>query len=139
MGQTQPFSHDQQKWSTGVSFEITYQARWSTVKIRPLLQDITTRVIDGGVAEYHTSLASASMARGGVGNVARPGNAGAYTHVQNTPSNTWTVNHNLGYFPTINVVDTAGYVVYPVSLRHLSPYQAVLGFEAAMAGTARAV
>lgn len=139
MGQTQPFSHDQQKWSTSVSFEISYQARWSTVKIRPLLQDITTRVLDGGVAEHHEAVATASLSRGGVGVVHRPGSVTGYTHVQNTPSNMWLVNHELGYFPTISVVDTAGYVIYPVSLRHMSPYQAVLGFEANVAGTARAV
>lgn len=38
MGQTLPFEGDQGKWNTTVSLVVQYQARWSTVKIRPKLQ-----------------------------------------------------------------------------------------------------
>ena len=31
-----------------------------------------------------------------------------YTHYQNTPSNVWTINHNLGGNPTAVVKDSAG-------------------------------
>lgn len=35
----------------------------------------------------------------------------SYTHNQNVPSNTWTINHNLGFYPGITVVDSSGNVV----------------------------
>lgn len=32
----------------------------------------------------------------------------AYHHTQNTPSNNWIINHNLGFFPNVTVADSAG-------------------------------
>ena len=32
----------------------------------------------------------------------------AYHHTQNTPSNTWVINHNLSFFPNVTVADSAG-------------------------------
>ncbi len=40
MGQTQPYEADQNKWNTAVSLMVQYQARWTTVKIRPKLQGV---------------------------------------------------------------------------------------------------
>lgn len=37
-----------------------------------------------------------------------PAVSGVYQHNQTHPSATWTVNHNLGYFPNVRVVDTGG-------------------------------
>ena len=33
---------------------------------------------------------------------------GAYVHVQGSASSTWTINHNLGFFPNVEIVDSAG-------------------------------
>lgn len=46
MGQSAPFEQEQGKFSTPVSFEVSYHTQWSTVKIRPLLQSVGVRVID---------------------------------------------------------------------------------------------
>lgn len=46
LGQTAPYSHDQDKFSTPVSFTVVFPVRWSTVKIRPLLAEIVTRAAD---------------------------------------------------------------------------------------------
>lgn len=32
---------------------------------------------------------------------------GNYTHIQSSPSTTWNVTHNLGFFPSVTVVDSA--------------------------------
>lgn len=64
LGQTQPFSHDQTKWATTVAFRLQYQVRWSAVKIRPLLQDISTHITDGTAVARHADVASASLQRG---------------------------------------------------------------------------
>jgi hypothetical protein len=34
-----------------------------------------------------------------------------YTHSQTSSSNTWTVTHNLGRFPSVTVVDTGGTII----------------------------
>lgn len=36
---------------------------------------------------------------------------GFFTFVQGVPSDTWTINHNLGYKPNIVVADSAGTIV----------------------------
>lgn len=33
---------------------------------------------------------------------------GAYEHTQNTPSNEWIIDHNLGFFPSVTVEDSSG-------------------------------
>ena len=42
-----------------------------------------------------------------------PGNAAAtaYVHTQGTPASVWTINHNLGFYPNITTIDSAGTVV----------------------------
>jgi len=64
LGQTQPFTHDQDKWSTTVAFRLQYQVRWSAVKIRPLLQDVSMHVADGTVVARHATAATTSLQRG---------------------------------------------------------------------------
>lgn len=32
----------------------------------------------------------------------------AYHHTQNTPSNTWVINHNLDFYPNVTVADSGG-------------------------------
>jgi hypothetical protein len=49
--------------------------------------------------------------KGDKGDQGDPGPTGAtggtYTHTQALASATWTINHNLGYFPNVTVVDSA--------------------------------
>lgn len=33
---------------------------------------------------------------------------GSYVHTQGTASNTWTIIHNLGFFPNVEIIDSAG-------------------------------
>lgn len=35
----------------------------------------------------------------------------SYVHDQGMPSNTWTIQHNLGFYPNVTVVDSSGTVV----------------------------
>lgn len=37
-----------------------------------------------------------------------PSAAGVYTHNQTHPSATWVINHGLGFFPNVRIVDTGG-------------------------------
>lgn len=67
LGQTAPFEHDQTKFATTISFEFQYQVRWTTVKIRPLLQQINVRVLDNATQEdpsgHFVDIARASYGR----------------------------------------------------------------------------
>jgi pyruvate/oxaloacetate carboxyltransferase len=36
----------------------------------------------------------------------------SYLHVQSTPSAVWTINHNMGKYPSVTVIDSAGSTLY---------------------------
>ena len=60
LGQTAPYIHDQERFATPVTFDVTYTARWSTVKIRPLLAEVAVRM---GSEEEMVAAARASLSR----------------------------------------------------------------------------
>jgi hypothetical protein len=62
--------------------------------------------------------------------------ASAYTHTQSTPSATWTINHNLGYRPSVELL-TVGGVEFDASVVHTSINQTVVEIAMPIAGSAR--
>lgn len=58
-----------------------------------------------------------------------------YLHVQNLASTVWTINHNLGKYPAIDVVDSAGTRVEG-TIEYLSLYVARVTFSSLFGGTA---
>jgi hypothetical protein len=141
LGQTQPFTHDQDKWSTTVAFRLQYQVRWSSLKIRPLLQDISTHLTDGTVVDRHVAVASASLQRGTTLTptaVPPPAARTSYEHSQEEPALSWEVRHGLGVYPAFVVVNAGRFTVAPVSVQHTSRDAAILTFDSPTAGTARA-
>ena len=58
-----------------------------------------------------------------------------YTHTQNSPSATWTINHNLGGNPTAVVLDSAG-TQCEGTFSYPSVNQMVITFTAAFSGVA---
>ena len=71
------------------------------------------------------------------GVVGLPGPAGDkhYTHDQNVPSATWTINHNLNKKPSVTVVDSGGNE-WQTAVEHLSANQCRVTFSAPFAGRA---
>lgn len=63
------------------------------------------------------------------------GTIGTYEYYQPTASDTWTIDHNLGYKPNITVMDSSGEQIVP-DISHTSDDQAVLTFSAPVAGEA---
>lgn len=59
-----------------------------------------------------------------------------YTHTQASAAATWTINHNLGRYPTVDVI--IGGAVVDAAVVHASINQAVVSLNAAFAGIARA-
>ena len=66
-----------------------------------------------------------------------PGPSGAgYTHTQSVASTTWTINHNLGYRPSVELIDAGGNE-FSAEVAHPSLNTAVVTIKVAVAGTAR--
>lgn len=58
-----------------------------------------------------------------------------HTHTQGTVSSAWTINHNLGGFPSVSVVDSAKTVVFG-EVQYVSSSQVVVTFSAPFSGYA---
>lgn len=66
-----------------------------------------------------------------------PGTSGAgYTHTQPGAATTWTINHNLGVRPNVEIANTGGQKVN-ADVLHTSLNQVVISFVTPTAGTAR--
>ncbi len=63
------------------------------------------------------------------------GSSFRYVHVQDTPSDEWTISHNLNGFPNVTVVDSAGTVVNGAR-QYLDANTVVLRFVGAFSGKA---
>ena len=61
--------------------------------------------------------------------------AATYIHTQMTPSDTWTIVHNLGKYPTVMVVDSSNSTVVG-DIRYLSENSVELTFVGGFAGKA---
>jgi|SRR5215472_6889050 len=60
----------------------------------------------------------------------------AYTHSQNIASATWTIVHNLSFYPNVSVVDSAGTQIFPGSITYPTPTTITITFTLAMGGFA---
>lgn len=61
--------------------------------------------------------------------------AGSYIHNQIASSSTWTINHNLGYYPAVSVVDSGGnHVIGDVT--YVSQNVVTVSFNASFGGKA---
>lgn len=61
--------------------------------------------------------------------------AGFYRHIQSTPSATWTINHELGFRPSVQVIDADGDDI-DASIEHLDADTSVVSFITPIAGEA---
>jgi hypothetical protein len=59
----------------------------------------------------------------------------SYTHLQSVPSSTWTVVHNLSFYPNITVVDSSGNVVEG-SYSYQGEKTIIISFSGAFSGKA---
>lgn len=64
-----------------------------------------------------------------------PGVATRHVHTQASPSSTWTINHSLGGYPSVMVVDSAATVVIG-EVSYVSTAQVVVEFTAPFSGFA---
>jgi len=64
-----------------------------------------------------------------------PGQTLRHVHTQGSPSSTWTINHTLGGYPSVMVVDSASTVVIG-EVSYVSTSQVVVEFTAPFSGYA---
>jgi hypothetical protein len=62
--------------------------------------------------------------------------APTYSHQQSDASATWTINHNLGFRPSVELLDNANREIEG-AVHHISVNQVVAMFTRPVAGTAR--
>lgn len=70
-----------------------------------------------------------------------PGEKGAdggafYLHTQSIAGNIWTINHNLGFKPSVEILNAGG-VEIEGEVTHISNNQTIINFTSALTGTAR--
>lgn len=65
-----------------------------------------------------------------------PAGSGAYTHTQTTVSSTWTINHNMGFRPSVELLDSGSQEI-DGEVSHPSLNQTVVTLNPASAGFAR--
>lgn len=79
---------------------------------------------------------SAYVLQGPQGEPGPPGEASSYEHIQNTPATQWVINHNLGYYPSVELL-TVGGKEFEADVTHTTPNQVVVNSLIAIAGRAR--
>ena len=58
-----------------------------------------------------------------------------FTYTQMTPATVWVINHNLGRYPSITIVDTGGNVVYG-DYKYIDTNNMTATFSATFSGSA---
>ncbi len=59
----------------------------------------------------------------------------SYTHPQNAVSNNWVIAHNLGYYPNIQIFDSANNMVEG-NVTHSNTFSLTVSFSAGLSGIA---
>jgi hypothetical protein len=72
---------------------------------------------------------------GPVGPPGPPGAGGTYHHDQAVAAQVWTINHNLGFNPSVNVQDSAGTLVFG-NVVYVDVNTVTVTFSAAFGGVA---
>lgn len=100
-------------------------------------QELGSAVVSGAV-DPNTSRLLLRTKAGAVidaGSVGSSKSVTPYTHIQDVASTTWTINHNLGRYPQVTIVDSGGNEVVG-DLLYNDQYTVTATFGAAFGGRA---
>lgn len=101
-----------------------------------LAVDATTVSVGTDITVVVKSDATVIVGSSNAGPQGAPGTSGAYVHMQSAPALTWTVNHNLGVLPSVDVFDAGSRLVI-AEVTHVTVNQTQIFFAVASAGFAR--
>jgi len=99
--------------------------------------DVPSNVATGRYVRQIVVTAPGPQGPGGVDGVQADDIVGlvSKTHTQNAALTTWTVSHNLNFYPNVTVINTAGDQVEG-SVTHIDETQLTISFSIATAGKA---
>lgn len=107
----------------------------SDVTVEVLTRPVHVAMDGGGAPNVTVQPAREVQVTVSRGSISISGGA-SYVHTQSSPSATWTINHNLGFRPAIELYTTGG-VEFIGEILHTSLNQAIVYLASALAGTAR--
>lgn len=108
----------QEVWTFDGAEPLHYTRSWVTGNNPIPTWSAWTAVASGGASEAHVHPPD------------------AYTHEQGVAAATWTVTHNMGFFPSVTVVDSAGTAVAGADVTYIDTNTLTIGFGAAFGGKA---
>lgn len=95
----------------------------------------TLTALDGAIdGKEATGTAAAAIAA----HLAAVNHLVPYVHQQSTPATTWTINHNMGKYPTVELFNS-GMQEIDADISHPSVNQTVITLNPATAGQARLI
>jgi hypothetical protein len=103
----------------------------STVSIQTSASQVSVDAPQSVVQLQTPSISAVSVAEQGP-----PGTVPQYTHTQSSSSDTWTVNHNLGFRPAVTLLDSGG-VEFSADVVHTSINQCIIYLASPTTGTVR--
>jgi len=104
------------------SHVLTVQS-YDTINYGPNFTVVPEQFTDGGVTRNAATITISN-------------NSASYRHVQPTGSTSWVIPHNLGYYPNVAVVDSAGTEIFPGTVQYDSVNQITLTFSSSVGGEA---
>lgn len=111
----------------GRVLEVTVETTTQEVVVDKAASEV---VIETAVTEVVIEVVGARGERG------PPGSGTAYVHNQNAANATWTINHNLGYRPSVELIEAGG-AEFDGEIIHTSVNQTVVYLTEPTAGLAR--
>jgi hypothetical protein len=120
----------------------TVQGRGNTTQLAQVSTPVSVR--DGSPVVVATPVAPTVEVgtrigpRGLRGEPGADGLMAAYVHTQGSAATTWTINHNLGYRPSVELY-TVGGIEFDGDVQHTSENQVVVTLVVATAGSARLI
>lgn len=118
-----------------LAHEVSVEPAVATQRVEPfvLVREPRHQTV---VRDDRPSVSIAGGNQGPQGPPGPPGDGTAYVHAQSSAALTWTINHNLGYRPSVELLDVGGRE-YTAEVLHTSANQVVVYHDIATAGTAR--
>lgn len=116
-------------------------AQTQVIRATPVAQTIIVNPLTGVAIVVNPSTPAISVINAGpqgpVGASGSGGSAG-FNHTQGSAGTVWTINHNLGFKPSVQTFNTGGLEVIG-EVQHTTNNQTTVTFNTAVSGTARLI
>jgi hypothetical protein len=115
---------------------ITVISGTQTIAVDPQGQSISVDAVTGSPVVIGSPATAVSVVNSGP--VGPPGQGAGFNYTQSVANTVWTINHNMGYRPSVQTFTVGGLEVVG-EIHHQSTNQTVVSFNEALAGFARLI